>query len=107
VIGGEQQPFVTSVSGPMVGLGCSDRVLWCATAFCLVGQLSNGRFVMFRHCLVVSSCLFVGRLAVRWANWDVQTGICGEQLHFDWSVSGTMADLVVQRVFFCEKLPFY
>jgi hypothetical protein len=58
VFGGEQQPFGTSVCGPMGRLGCSDRVLWCATAFWLVGQLSNLRNLIFRHYLVVSSCLF-------------------------------------------------
>jgi hypothetical protein len=43
---------------------------------------------MFRVCFLVSSCLLFGQSAVRWADWDVQTKFCGEQLPFAWSVSG-------------------
>jgi hypothetical protein len=48
---------------------------------------------MFRQCFVVSSCLLTGRSAVRWADFDVQSVFCGEQLPFIWSVSGSMGGL--------------
>jgi hypothetical protein len=90
---GEQLPFGRSVSGLTVGLRCSDSVLWGASALWLVGQGPIWRIVMFRHCLVVSSRLFVGRSAVRWADWDVQTVFPGEQLPYAWSVIGPMGGL--------------
>jgi hypothetical protein len=48
---------------------------------------------MFRQCFVVSSCLLVGRSAVRWANWDDQTEFFCEHLPFGRSVSGPMGGL--------------
>jgi hypothetical protein len=48
---------------------------------------------MFRQGFVVSSCLLVGRSAVRCADWDVQTVFCGEQLLSGRSVSGSVGGL--------------
>jgi hypothetical protein len=59
----------------------------------MVGQRSDGRIGMFRQCFLVSSCILAGCSAVRWANWDVQTVFCGEQLPFGRSVSGPMGGL--------------
>jgi hypothetical protein len=76
----------------------------------LVVQLSNRRIQMFKHgfggeqllfvgrtavvrahwgiqSFVVSSCLLSGRSGVRWADLEIQTVFCGEQLPFGWSVS--------------------
>jgi hypothetical protein len=48
---------------------------------------------MFKHGFGVEQLLFVGRTAVEWADWDIQTVFCGEQLPFDWSVGRPMGEL--------------
>jgi hypothetical protein len=48
---------------------------------------------MFRQGFVVSSGLLAGLSAVPWADWDVQTVFCGEELPFCLSVSGPMGGL--------------
>jgi hypothetical protein len=54
----------------------------------------------------VSSCLLSVRSAVRWADWDVQTVFCGEQLHLACRSTVRWADWNVQTVFCGEQLPF-
>jgi hypothetical protein len=99
----EKLPFGWSVSGPMGGLGCSERVLWLEDAFGLDGQRPDRRIGMFRECFVVRSCLFSDRSAFRWSDLDVQTVFCGEQLPFGWSVSGPIGGLGgTDSVLWCE-----
>jgi hypothetical protein len=59
----------------------------------LVGQLYNGRIVMFKHCFGGLQLLFFGRTAVEWADGYIQTAFCGDQLHFYWSVDHPMGEL--------------
>jgi hypothetical protein len=61
---------------------------------------------MFRQCFVLSSCLLAGRSAVRWADWDVQTVFCGEQLLLAGRSAVRWEDWDIQTVFFGEQLPF-
>jgi hypothetical protein len=60
---------------------------------------------MFRQCFVVSSCLLAGRSTIRWAEWDVQTVFCGEQLAFGCSDSGRMGGLGFSM--FCGEQLFF
>jgi hypothetical protein len=46
-----------------------------------------------------------GRSAVRWADWDIQTVFCGEQLPFGRSVSGPMGELVCSDSFVVSSCP--
>jgi hypothetical protein len=61
--------------------------------------------VIFRHCLGVNTC-FVGRSAVRWADWVLQTVFCVEQLLLTGRSAVRSADFDVQTVFCGKQLPF-
>jgi hypothetical protein len=49
--------------------------------------------------------LFV-RSAIGWADWDVQTVFCGEQLPLDGQSAVRLSDWDVQAVFCDEQMPF-
>jgi hypothetical protein len=48
---------------------------------------------MFKQCFLVSIYLLAGRSGVLWADSDVETEFCGEQLPFGRSVKGPMGGM--------------